>query len=227
MEEISCRLMALRDAKYADFQRRLTPGVAAESFLGVRVPALRKLAKELERDGLREAFLDELPHRYYDENILHSVFLSTEKDYTHTLARIEAFLPWVNNWAVCDTLRPRVFAAHHRELLPVIFRWMQSKETYTVRFGILCLMNEFLGEDFDPAQAEAVAKLESGEYYVRMMAAWYFATALAKQWDAVIPFLDERRLHDWVHRKTIQKAIESYRITEEQKIWLRSLRKKQ
>ena len=224
MEEILIRLRTLGEPKNADFQRKLTPGLAPDAFLGVRVPALRKLAAEIKKEGLREAFLDELPHGYYDENLLHSILLSGEKDYGRCIERIDAFLPFVDNWAVCDTLRPKIFAKHHRELLPECEHWVRSSDTYTVRFGLDTLMSEFLDADFQASYLELAASVESGEYYVRMMQAWFFATALAKQWETTIPFLEQHRLCDWTHRKTIQKAVESFRITEEQKNYLRSLK---
>ncbi len=224
MEEIISRLLSLRDPDNAAFQQKLTPGLDAEVFLGVRVPLLRKLAAELTKNGLREPFLDELPHFYYEENLLHSILLSREKDFRVCMERIEAFLPYIDNWAVCDTLRPKVFARHRAELLPAVKAWIRSSETYTVRFGLDTLMSEYLDEDFSPELPELAASVESEEYYVRMMVAWYFATALAKQWDAVIPYMEQHRLCQWTHRKTIQKATESFRITEEQKSYLRSLR---
>lgn len=224
MEEIISRLLSLRDPDNAAFQQKLTPGLDAEVFLGVRVPLLRKLAAELTKNGLREPFLDELPHFYYEENLLHSILLSREKDFRVCMERIEAFLPYIDNWAVCDTLRPKVFARHRAELLPAVKAWIRSSEAYTVRFGLDTLMSEYLDEDFSPELPELAASVESEEYYVRMMVAWYFATALAKQWDAVIPYLEQHRLCQWTHRKTIQKATESFRITEEQKSYLRSLR---
>ncbi|MBQ0134793.1 MAG: DNA alkylation repair protein [Clostridiales bacterium] len=224
MEEIISRLLSLRDPDNAAFQQKLTPGLDAEVFLGVRVPLLRKLAAELTKNGLREPFLDELPHFYYEENLLHSILLSREKDFRVCMERIEAFLPYIDNWAVCDTLRPKVFARHRAELLPAVKAWTRSSEAYTVRFGLDTLMSEYLDEDFSPELPELAASVESEEYYVRMMVAWYFATALAKQWDAVIPYMEQHRLCQWTHRKTIQKATESFRITEEQKSYLRSLR---
>ena len=224
MEEILYRLRSLAEPTYADFQRKLTPGIDPDAFLGVRVPALRKLASQLTKDGLRDRLLDELPHRYYDENLLHAILLSGEKDYRQCIDRIERFLPYIDNWAVCDTLRPKVFAKHHGELMSEVIRWTGSAETYTVRFGIDVLMSEYLDEDFDPDYLEIAAGVESEEYYVRMMVAWYFATALAKQWAATIPYLEQRRLCDWTHRKTIQKAVESFRLTDGQKETLRSLR---
>lgn len=224
MEEIISRLLSLRGPDNAAFQQKLTPGLDAEVFLGVRVPLLRKLAAELTKNGLREPFLDELPHFYYEENLLHSILLSREKDFRVCMERIEAFLPNIDNWAVCDTLRPKVFARHRAELLPAVKAWIRSSEAYTVRFGLDTLMSEYLDEDFSPELPELAASVESEEYYVRMMVAWYFATALAKQWDAVIPYMEQHRLCQWTHRKTIQKATESFRITEEQKSYLRSLR---
>ena len=226
MEEIISRLLSLRDPDNAAFQQKLTPGLDAEVFLGVRVPLLRKLAAELTKNGLREPFLDELPHFYYEENLLHSILLSREKDFRVCMERIEAFLPYIDNWAVCDTLRPKVFARHRAELLPAVKAWIRSSETYTVRFGLDTLMSEYLDEDFSPELPELAASVESEEYYVRMMVAWYFATALAKQYEATVSYIEKCRLDRWTHNKTIQKAIESYRITPEQKEYLKTLRRK-
>lgn len=227
MEErdtVYTELCALGEAEYAAFSRKLTPGIDASAFLGVRVPKLRAYAKELRRSGRAEAFLNSLPHKSYDENLLHSVLLGGEKPFDAALAKVEAFLPYIDNWAVCDTLRPAAFKKDRNALLERIRIWLKSDKTYTVRFAVDSLMAYYLDDAFDPAFNELAAGVTHEDYYVRMMVAWYFATALAKQWDATIPYIEEHRLPDWTHKKTIQKAIESYRITEEQKAYLRTLR---
>ena len=225
-EEIRSMLFERRDEKYVAFQLKLTPTMTAEDFIGVRTPELRSLVKELsKREDIGE-FLSALPHRYFDENQLHSFLLCEEKDYARCLVQVEAFLPYVDNWATCDQLNPKVFAKHKAELLPEIDRWLVSGKTYTVRFGIEMLMNHFLDADFRVEQADKVAALRSEEYYVNMMIAWYFATALAKHYEEVLPFLTEDRLAVWTHNKTIQKANESFRITAEQKEYLKTLKRK-
>ncbi len=218
------RLYELQDKEYAEFQSKLTPGIAPELFIGVRVPATRKLAKELKNDPETPAFLKMLPHRYYDENMLHGLLLSEMKDYAECIAGVEAFLPYVDNWAVCDIMSPKVFKKHKGELLVKIREWSGSEHTYTCRFGMEMLMSHYLDEDFKPEYLEIPAAVHSEEYYVQMMQAWFYATALAKQWDATIPYIQERRLDKWVHNKTIQKARESYRITAEQKEYLKGLK---
>ena len=224
--EIREALFRLRDVKYRDFQVKLLPTVDPETVIGVRTPALRALAKDLiKQDGVSE-FLNELPHAYFDENQLHAFILSEIKDFPACLEGVDRFLPFVDNWATCDQLSPKVFKKHKAELLGPVRRWIASGETYTVRFGIGMLMEHYLVEDFDPAYPALVASVRSEEYYVRMMVAWYFATALAKQWDAALPWLTDRRLDEWTHNKTIQKAVESDRITPEQKSFLRTLRRK-
>ena len=223
-EEIRAELYTLRDEKYRDFQRKLIPTVRPETVIGVRTPALRAYAKELlKRPDIGE-FLSALPHESFDENQLHAFLLSEIKDFDRCAAGVERFLPFVDNWATCDQLSPKVFGKHHAELLPLVKAWIASGETYTVRFGIGMLMAHFLDADFDPRYPEWVAALRSEEYYVNMMRAWYFATALAKQYVAVLPYLEQRRLDLWTHNKTIQKAVESYRIADEQKAYLRTLR---
>lgn len=222
--EITAALFALQDAAYADFQRKLTPTVDPARFIGVRVPALRKLAKELLREGGYEDFLDVLPHSYYDENMLHGLLLSELRDYEACVAAVDRFLPYVDNWAVCDILSPKVFRRHKAELLGKIREWSASAHPYTTRFGMEMLMSHFLDGDFEPELLEIPAGVQSEEYYVRMMQAWFFATALTKQWDASLCYVQERRLSPWVHQKTIQKACESYRIPEERKAYLKSLK---
>ena len=222
--EITKRLFELQDEKYADFQAKLTPGIPRESFIGVRVPQVRTLAKSYYKDLESADFLQELPHQYYDENMLHGLVLSEMKDFEACVKALDAFLPYVDNWAVCDIMSPKVFRKHKEELLPVIKRWVASDQVYTCRFGIEMLMSHYLDQDYKPEYLEIVAAVRSEEYYVNMMIAWFFATALAKQWDTVIPYIEENRLEPWVHNKTIQKARESYRITPEQKEYLKGLK---
>ncbi len=223
-EAIRAALFRAQDTRYRDFQRKLIPTVDAAAVIGVRTPELRKLARELAKEAACGDFLASLPHRYFDENQLHAFIISEEKDFEQCIEETERFLPYIDNWATCDQMSPKVFKKHRDELLPFIERWISSGEVYTVRFAVGMLMQHYLDDMFDlkfPAMAAAV---KSGEYYVNMMLAWYFATALAKQYDAVLPFIEERRLTPWVHNRTIQKAIESFRITPEQKQYLRSLR---
>ena len=224
IEEIRAQLFALQDVGYRDFQAKLIPDLAEGTMIGVRTPALRQLAKDLSRQPETEAFLQALPHRYFEENQLHAFLIAEDKDFASCIRRTEAFLPYVDNWATCDQLSPKVFRKHRADLLPHIKDWLRSEETYTVRFGIGMLMQHFLDEAFDPAYPALAADIRSDAYYINMMIAWYFATALAKQYDAVIPYLEERKLAPWTHRKAIQKAIESRRITPAQKSYLRTLR---
>ena len=216
------RLNALRDPAYAEFQRKLIPTVAPESIVGVRTPELRALAKELIQTGEAEAFLNELPHRYFDENQLHAFILSEDKDFERCLSRVSAFLPYVDNWATCDQMSPKVFKKHSAELLPVIENWLHAEHVYTVRFAVGMLMEHFLDGDFDPRYLEWVSAVRSREYYVNMMVAWYFATALAKQYEAAFPYIRDRRLPVWTHNKAIQKAAESYRVPPEHKAALKA-----
>ena len=225
-EEIRAELYRLQDEKYRDFQAKLIPGMEPETMIGVRTPALRAYAKELTKRTDVTEFLDALPHFYFDENQLHAFILSGMKDFEECVRAVGRFLPYVDNWATCDQLSPKVFGKNHAALLPWIEKWIASKETYTVRFGIGMLMQHFLDADFDPVSLEWVTELRSEEYYINMMRAWYFATALAKQYDAALPYLKNRRLDVWTHNKTIQKAVESYRITDEQKAYLKTLRVK-
>jgi len=219
------RLFSLRDEKYAAFQRPLLPNLAPESIIGVRTPALRLLAKELRGSAEAEAFLAALPHRYFEENQLHAFLVAQEKDYRRCIERLECFLPFVDNWATCDQLSPRVLGRHRAELLPEVRRWMASGHEYTCRFGIGMLMRYFLEPDtFSEEYLCWVAAIDREEYYVRMMQAWFFATALAKQWSAAEPYMHDGRLPDWVRRKAIQKALESFRIPPAHKSHLRSLK---
>ena len=224
--DITALLFALQDKAYADFQSKLLPTVPRETVIGVRTPDLRKLAKQLSRTPAAQEFLLSLPHRYFDENQLHAFILSEEKDFGTCLAELERFLPFVDNWATCDQLSPRCFKKYAAELLPHIRKWMKSTHTYTIRFGICSLMRYYLDEAFLTEYLQWVASIKSDEYYIRMMQAWFFATALAKQWDATLPYIGQYRLEKDTHNKTIQKAVESFRITDEQKALLKTLRVK-
>lgn len=224
MEEIQKQLFELQDMAYRDFHSRLMPGIDKKTVIGIRVPMLRKYAKSIAGTELAEKFIKELPHCYYEENNLHMMLITGIKDYDRCLTEIERFLPYIDNWATCDFPAPKCFENHKEDLLPVIKRWIASSETYTIRYGIGMLMRLYLDADFDTEYVRIVAEVKSDEYYVNMMIAWYMATALAKQWDAVIPYIEEHRMSDWVHRKTIQKAVESYRITDEQKRYLKGYR---
>ena len=218
------RLFSLQDKQYAAFQAKLTPSVPEDKFIGIRVPVLRKFAKEYAREDDCNNFLSQLPHKYYDEDMLHALLISQMKDYDECIRHTEAFLPYIDNWAVCDIMSPKVFAKHKETLLGKIKEWSKSTHTYTCRFGIETLMSHYLDKDFKAEYLQIPASARSDEYYVKMMVAWVFATALAKQWKATIPYIEHKHLAIWTHNKTIQKAIESYRITPEQKAHLRTLR---
>ena len=226
IEDIRKDLFALQDVPYRDFQVKLFPGCDVSRFIGVRTPALRALAKEYGKRVDTGTFLTDLPHAYFDEDQLHAFILEVMKDFDRCMDAVETFLPYVDNWATCDQLSPKVFRKNKARLLERIKIWLKSDRTYTVRFAIGMLMQHFLDSNFDPAYPELVAQTRSEEYYINMMIAWYFATALAKQWDTVLPYLQERRLDPWTHNKAIQKAVESRRITAEQKEHLRSLKVK-
>ena len=223
-DEIIKELFNKQDIKYRDFQVKLIPSKTADAMIGVRTPELRKYAKELlKREDIGE-FLEILPHEYFDEDQLHAFIISGIKDYDKCMQEVDKFLPFVDNWATCDQLSPKLFKKHRTELLKQRNKWIKSKETYTVRFAIRMLMEHFIDEDFDVKYPEMVAKIRSDEFYINMMIAWYFATALAKQYDAVLPFIEEKKLDKWTHNKAIQKSVESYRITPEQKEYLKTLK---
>ena len=218
------KLHELQDMKYRDMQIKIIPSVEPGSVIGVRTPELRTMAKEILRSGDYREFLDELPHEYFEENQLHAFIISGMKDYDACMEELEKFLPYVDNWATCDQMSPKIFKKHKGALLEHIKKWIGSEKAYTVRFGVGMLMEHFLDDDFDPVYPEMVAGLRSEEYYVNMMIAWYFATALGKQYDAVLPYIENKRLDKWTHNKSIQKSVESYRITPEQKKYLKSLK---
>ena len=217
-------LFSLREEKYAAFQARLIPNVAPERVIGVRTPALRKLAKTLRGSGQAEEFLKALPHEFFEENNLHAFLLCEMKDFEACVQAVENFLPYVDNWATCDQMSPGVFRKNKQALLPHIRRWIASEQCYTRRFGIGMLMSHFLDEDFREEYLSLVSDIRSEEYYVNMMIAWYFATALAKQYEAALPYLENRRLAPWVHNKAIQKAVESFRVSDGHKAYLRTLK---
>ena len=217
-------LFSLRDEKFAAFQARLIPNVAPERIIGVRTPALRKLAKTLRGSGEAEEFLKALPHDFFEENNLHAFLLCEMKDFDACVQAVEDFLPYVDNWATCDQMSPVVFHKNKQALLPYIRCWIASERCYTRRFGTGMLMSHFLDEDFREEYLRLVSDKRSEEYYVNMMIAWYFATALAKQYEAALPYLENRRLDPWVHNKTIQKAVESFRVSDEHKACLRALK---
>ncbi len=221
------QLMALADEKLAAFNAKLIPEAELSHFIGVRTPDIRALARELAGTPVAEKFLAELPHELFEEDQLHAFLISLEKDYDTCVQKVCEFLPYIDNWATCDQMNPKVFGkkANREALLKQIRIWMKSKKTYEVRFAIRMLMCHFLDEDFDPKYLQMVAKIHSEEYYVNMMIAWYFATALAKQYDATVPLLETKVLSRWVQNKTIRKACESYRVSDSQKEYLRTLKK--
>ena len=226
LEEIRKQLFEFQDVKYKDFQKNLIPTVDPESIIGVRTPELRKYAKQLVKENKTDEFLSDLPHKYFDENQLHAFILSELKDYEKCVEEVCRFLPYVDNWATCDQMSPNVFKKHRTELMEYIKQWLESDKTYTVRFAIGMLMQHYLDDEFDIGSAEMVQEVKSEEYYINMMIAWYFATALAKQYDNILPVLEQNRLDVWTHNKVIQKAVESYRIMPEQKAYLKSLKRK-
>lgn len=217
-------LFQLQDKGYRDFQSKLIPTIPVETIIGVRIPTIRKLAKEYGKDLESVEFLKQLPHTYYDENILHALLVAEIKDYEVCVKEVERFLPYVDNWAVCDIFSPKVFRKNKDKLIDKIREWTASDHPYTCRFGMEMLMTHFLDEDFRVEYLEIPATVHSEEYYVNMMIAWFYATALAKQWDATIGYMENQRLDTWTHNKTIQKARESYRITPEQKEYLKTLK---
>ena len=218
------RLIGVKDDTYREFQVKLVPNIPPETVLGVRTPELRKIAREVFGSPDRDTFLNDLPHRYYEENLIHFFVISMIRDFDACVQAVDAFLPYVDCWPVSDQSTPKVFTRNHPKLLPHIRRWIASDSVYTARFGIRMLMNEFLGEDFRKEYPELVASKKGEDYYLKMMIAWYFATALAKQYAETVPYFENRRLDEWTHRKAIQKAVESYRVTDEHKEYLKSLR---
>lgn len=224
IRDVRKRLFEMQDTGYRDFHARLVPTVKKEKIIGIRTPILRKFAKEFGKTERSEMFLKVLPHQYYEENNLHGLLIEQIRDYDKCLKELERFLPHIDNWATCDLLALHMMKKHRDIFIREIYRWMESDKPYIIRFGISMLMRHYLDEGFKPEYPEKVATIRSEEYYVNMMRAWYFATALAKQYEKILPFLEEQRMDIWTHNKTIQKSIESYRITQEQKDHLRTLR---
>lgn len=219
---LQMRLFELQDKKYRDFHSKIIPNIPYENIIGIRIPILRKFAKEYAKENT-EVFLHSLPHRYYEENNLHMMLITGIKDYDRCITEVENFLPYIDNWATCDFPAPACFKNNTDRLLTHIVKWIDSDEPYTIRYGIGMLMRLYLDDNFKDEYLKIVAQVKSEEYYVNMMIAWYMATALAKQWDSTIVYIEEKRLSEWVHKKTIRKAIESYRITDKQKEYLRTL----
>ncbi len=224
MTEIQKRLFEMQDLKYRDFHSRLMPNIDKDLVIGVRTPQLRKFAAEVSKSGSAAEFITVLPHKYYEENNLHAMLIGHIKDYDATIIETERFLPFIDNWATCDMFKPKIFNRNKDKLIDKIYEWIDSDSVYTVRYAIGMLMKFFLDEDFDTKYLDTVAAVKSDEYYVNMMMAWYFATALAKQYDDAIKVIENRRLDPWTHNKAIQKAIESYRIDKGTKDYLRLLK---
>ena len=224
ISDIENFLFDLRDEKFADLEHRTAPTLEREHFIGVRTPELKKLAKELRKREDIGDFLCLLPHRWFEEDQLHAFIVSEEKDFQRCIELSEVFLSYIDNWATCDQFNPKIFTKHRDELLPFIDKWLGSEHTYTVRFAIGCLMRHFLGESFRTEYADRVAAISSDEYYITMMRAWYFAEALAKNYDEILPYIEQKHLDKWTHNKSIQKAVESFRVSDEHKQYLRSLK---
>ena len=218
------RLLSYQDKKYKEFQSKLVPNIDKETIIGVRTPQIKEIVKEIFGTPEASKFLQILPHKYYEENLIHFFLISKIKDFDECIKEVERFLPYVDCWPVCDQASPKIFKKKHKELLPYIKKWIKSKHIYTARFGIRMLMNEYLGDDFKEEYLKLVASVKSDEYYLKMMVAWYFATALAKKYDETICYFENHVLDEWIHKKAIQKAIESYRVTDEHKKYLSSIK---
>lgn len=225
MENVQKRLLELQDLTYREFQAKLLPNIAKERIIGVRTPELRKLAKELEKNGNWRAFLEELPHQYQEENCIHGYLLGGWKgDYELFLEYLERFLPYVDNWAVCDTIAPKIFKKHPESVYQKIKQWVKSEQEYTVRFAVVSMLQFFLEEEFRPEMLKLAAEIHREEYYINMAIAWYFSFALIKQYETALPLIESKTLDPWIQNKSIQKAVESYRISEERKAYLKTLK---
>ncbi|MCR5206639.1 MAG: DNA alkylation repair protein [Lachnospiraceae bacterium] len=217
-------LLQVKDDKYREFQAKLVPNIDPSTILGVKTPQMRSIAKKVFDSGRKDEFLKTLPHRYYEENLIHFFIISLIKDFDECIMAVENFLPYVDCWPVSDQATPKSFKKNHEKLLTYIKKWIASEHVYTARFGIRMLMNEFLGDDFKEEYLELAASVKGDDYYIKMMLAWYFATALAKRYDESVKYIEERKLDEWVHKKSIQKAIESYRVSDEHKEYLKTFR---
>ncbi len=223
VKTIQHKLLEAKDDKYREFQSKLVPNIDPKTIIGVRTPKMREIAKEMFGTAEGNEFLKALPHEFYEENLIHFFMIAMIKDFDQCVKAVEEFLPYVDCWPVCDQSSPKVFKKHHRELLPYIKKWIDSEHVYTARFGLRMLMNEFLDADFKTDCLEWAAAKQGEDYYLKMMVAWYFATALAKQYDESVKFLEERKLEPWIHKKSIQKAVESFRVSDEHKAYLKKL----
>ncbi len=221
MENIQKELLSMADGEYKEFSAKLMPTVCKDKVIGIRIPVLRKFAKTLTD---YEDFLQNLPHKYFEEDNLHAFLIEREKDFDRCIEKLDAFLPFVDNWATCDSMKPKVLKKEPEKLLLHINRWINSKDIYAVRYGINLLMSFYLDDNFDEKYLKLVADVKFDEYYINMMRAWFFATALAKQYEKALPYIEEKLLDKWTHNKTIQKAVESFRITKEQKAYLKTLK---
>ena len=222
--DIYNELKKYADPEYREFQAKLVPNIPKDRIIGVRTPDMREVAKVCFKDAGRDLFLADLPHKYYEENLVHFFLIAMIKDFDECVKAVDEFLPYVDCWPVSDQATPKSFKKNHEKLLPHIKKWIASDHVYTARFGIRMLMNEFLGDDFKKEYLELVASKRGEDYYLKMMVAWYFATALAKQYDESVKYIEERKLDDWVLKKAIQKAVESYRVTDEHKEYLKTFR---
>ena len=218
------KLMKVKDDKYKEFQSKLVPNIPKDTIIGIRTPEMRKIAKEVFESDDRDSFLNDLPHKYYEENLIHFFVISMIKDFDECIKRVEEFLPYIDCWPVSDQASPKSFKKNHDKLLLYIKKWIKSKHVYTSRFGIRMLMNEYLDKDFKEEYLKLVSSVKSEDYYLKMMVAWYFATALAKRYDETIPYFEKHVLDEWIYKKAIQKAIESYRVTDEHKKYLKSIK---
>ena len=222
--DLKQKLFELKDDKYKEFQEKLVPNIPKECIIGVRTPDLRNMAKEIYKSKTYESFLNDLPHKYYEENLVHIFIISMIKDFDKCVIELEKFLPYMDCWPVTDQATPKVFKKNHEKLQPYVKKWIKSEHVYTSRFGIRMLMNEYLDKDFKDEYLELVASIKSDDYYLKMMIAWYFATALAKRYDESIPFFENKKLDPWIHKKAIQKAIESFRVSDSHKEYLKKLK---
>jgi len=223
------RLLEVQDLEYKDFQSKLVPNISPDTMIGVRTPQLRAIAKEFAKSGDAKEFLENLPHKFYEENLMHFFLIAMIKDFDECVREVERFLPFIDCWPVCDQSSPKVFKKNHGKILPLVKKWISSDHVYTSRFGMRILMNEFLDEDFKSEYLKWVASKmppsnQDADYYLKMMVAWFFATALAKQYDAALPFIERKKLELWTHNKAIQKATESFRVSDEHKEYLRTLK---
>ena len=218
------KLNKVKSEEYKEFQSKLVPNIPKDTILGVKTPEMRDIAKEVFASKDRDNFLSDLPHKYYEENLIHFFVVSLIKDFDECVKRVEEFLPYIDCWPVSDQATPKTFKKNHQKILPYIYKWISSDHVYTARFGLRMLMNEFLDDDFKEEYLEVAANKRGEDYYLKMMVSWYFATALAKQYDATIKYFENHKLDDWVHKKAIQKAIESYRVSDEHKKYLKTLK---